>query len=222
MSALAGFMLTPELVTELPESVQPTAQAIFSARESAEASGRLPPTPLNSAHERSFISAAFGYFDVYARFYDDFLWGEIYKLRGPGETWIAFNKRLARFSFATVTTSPLHWAAWIAGASARLVGRAIATNAPMLAAIAILLIAGLPAFVRRTKLGECATDLPAVCVVAFAWLVATAPLTVLVTFPATRYIDSSAMLLPAVPALLAAALFQGWLSQDTADRAKSA
>jgi hypothetical protein len=221
MSALAGFMLTPELVADLPESVQPTAQSILSGRESAEAAGRLPRTPLNSAHERSFVSAALGYFDIYARSYDDFLSSEIAKLRAPEETWVAFNRRLARFSFATVITAPVRWAAWIAGGSARLAGRAIVTNAPMLAAMAVLLITALPAFTRRSPLGDCAADLAAVSIIALGWLAATGPLTVLVTFPATRYIDTSAMLLPAVPALLAAAVIRGWLSRQAPDRAKT-
>jgi hypothetical protein len=220
MSALAGFMLTPDLVARLPESVQPTAASILSARESAEAAGRLPRTPLNSVRERSFISAVLGYFDIYARSYDDFLWGEIYKLRGPDETWVAFNRRLARFSFATVIAAPVRWAAWIAGASARLVGRAIVTNAPMLLATGILLIVAVPALARRTTLGTCAVDLPVVCVIALAWLAATGPLTVLVTFPATRYIDTSAIMLAAVPALLAAAVIQGSRSGAAPNRAK--
>ena len=221
MSALAGFMLTPELVADLPESVQPTAQSILSARQSAEAGGRLPRTPLNSVHERSFVSAALGYFDIYAHSHDDFLWGEISKLREPDETWIAFNRRLARFSFATVMAAPGRWAAWIAGGSARLAGRAIVTNAPMLAAMAVLLMTALPAFARRSTLGDCATDLPAVSIVALGWLAATGPLTVLVTFPATRYIDTSAMLLPAIPAILAAAIIQGWPTADASASAKS-
>lgn len=210
MSAPAGFMLSPQIIAALPDKVRPTAQAILSAREAAEVSGQVARTPLNSAGDRSFVSAALGYFDIYARAYDDLLWGVIIKLRTPDESWVAFNRRLAKFSVATFMAAPASWAAWVVGATSRLVGRMIVTDAPMLVALAALLIVTLPASVKRTKLGACGTDLPAVSLTALAWLASTGPLTVLVAFPATRYIDTSAVLLPAVPALLAAAIIQGW------------
>ncbi len=211
MSAPAAFMLSPEIVAGLPEKVRPTGQAILTAREAAEAAGRVARTPLNSTGERSFVSAALGYFDIYARAHDDLLWGVIVKERAPGESWIVFNQRLASFSIATFKAAPLRWAAWVAGATSRLVGRMIVTNAPMVVALAALLIFGGPAFAMRAPLGASAADLPAVCILTLAWLAATAPLAVLVTIPATRYIDTSAVLLPAVPALLAAAIIQGWI-----------
>lgn len=49
MSALAGLMLTPELVARLPAGVQTTAQAVLAVRRAAEAESRVAPTPLNSA-----------------------------------------------------------------------------------------------------------------------------------------------------------------------------
>jgi hypothetical protein len=213
MSAPAGFMLSPEIVADLPDKVRPTAQAILTAREAAEAAGRVARTPLNSAGERSFVSAALGYFDIYARAHDDLLWGVIVKQRAPGESWIAFNRRLASFSVATLKAAPLPWAAWVVGATSRLVGRMIVANAPMLVALVALLITALPAFAMRARLGASAADLPVVCILAPAWLAATGPLAVVVTIPATRYIDTSAVLLPAVPALLAAAIIQGWRKQ---------
>lgn len=219
MSALAGLMLTPQIVAALPDGVRPTAQAIFSARQAAETAGRVIRTPLNSRGERSFVSAALGYFDIYARTYDDLLYGEIIRLRAPNESWVAFDRRLERFSVATIMAAPLRWAAWVAGATSRLLGRMIATNAPMLLALAVLLIVGMPAFAKRTSLGAAASDLPVICMVALAWLASTGPLIVLVTFPSTRYIDTSAVLLPAVPALLATAIVQGWIAAKRRVRA---
>lgn len=218
MAAPAGFMLTPDIVASLPDRVRPTAQAVLSAREAAEAAGRVPRTPRNSVGERSFVSAALGYFDIYARAHDDFLWGEIVKLRAPGESWVGFNRRMASFAIATFRAAPLRWAAWVGGATSRLVGRMIVTDAPMLIAFALLLIVAMPAFVQRATLGACATDLPVVCIVALAWLAATGPLAVLMTIPATRYIDTAAVLLPAVPALLAAAIVQGLTEQGLAEQ----
>ena len=208
MSGMAGFMLTPDIVDRLPESVRPTAQAVLAARTSAGDAGRIARTPLNSAGERSFVSAALGYFDIYARSYDDFVWFEIGGLRAPQESWVSFNQRLTTFSIATITAAPLRWLAWVGGATSRLVGRMIVTNAPMLMAVAALLVAAMTAFVRRAGLGPSAADLAQVSAVALAWLASTGPLIVLFTFPATRYIDTAAVLIVAVPALLAAAMIE--------------
>ena len=64
-------------------------------------------TPLNSVGERSFVSAALGYFDIYARSHDDLLYGEIIGLKRADETWVAFNGRLMSFSVATIAAVPL-------------------------------------------------------------------------------------------------------------------
>lgn len=205
MSGLAGFMLTPGLVARLPERTQPLAQAILARREAAEAAGKIARTPLNSAGERSFVSAALGYLDIYARSYDDLTHGEIMRLRGPDESWVAFNRRLTDFSFATIKTAPLQYAAWVAGSAARLIGRAIATNATMLVALALFGLALLPAFAQRGDAGV--ADIGAVSIVAIGWFLCNGALAVLVTFPATRYIDTAATLLPAIPLTLAIGLF---------------
>ena len=63
----------------------------------------------------------------------------------------------------------------------------------------------LPAFVRRCDLAP-GSDAGAVAIVASCWFACAGALTVLVTFPAARYIDTAAMLLPAIPLALALAL----------------
>ena len=209
MSGMAGFMLTPEIVDQMSEPARSTARAVLAAREAGEASGRVARTPLNSVGERSFVSAALGYFDIYARSHDDLLYGQIFGLREPDETWVGFNKRLMDFSVATIAAAPLHWIAWVVGATSRLVGRMIITNAAMLVALVVLFVVSVPAAMRRTQLGSTRADLMPVCVVALAWVASTAPLTVLMTFPATRYIETAALLIAAPPLLLAVALAEG-------------
>jgi hypothetical protein len=214
MSPMAGFMLTPEMVDGYPERTRATARAVLSAREAAEAAGTVVRTPLNSSGQRSFISAALGYFDIYARGYDDFLHGVIDKQQQPGESWVGFNRRLMAFSFDTVTISPLRWAAWVAGATSRLAGHMIVTNAIMLLALGALTVASLFAAARRREIPVC-DGLGGALLVAGAWIGATAPLTVLTTFPATRYIDTAAALLPAVPIAIAIAIVGGLRAPQT-------
>jgi len=209
MSGMAAFMLAPEIVDQMSEPARSTARAVLAAREAGEASGRVARTPLNSVGERSFISAALGYFDIYARSHDDLLYGQIIGLRAADETWVAFNKRLMGFSVATIAAAPLRWIAWVVGATSRLVGRMIITNATMLVALAVLFVVSVPAVMRRTQLGSTRADLMSVCVIALAWVASTAPLIVLMTFPATRYIDTAALLIAAPPLLLAVGLAEG-------------
>jgi broad specificity phosphatase PhoE len=206
MSAMAGFMLAPEMVDRFPERTRATARAVLSARESAEEVGAVVRTPLNSSKQRSFVSAALGYFDIYARGYDDFLHGVIDKQQQPGESWLDFNRRMMAFSLDTVRLAPLRWAAWAAGATARLTGRMIVMNATMLLALGALAAALLFAVARGAERTAACDGLGGVLLVAGAWVGATAPLTVLITFPATRYIDTAATLLPAVAIAIALAL----------------
>jgi hypothetical protein len=209
MSGMAGFMLAPEVIDQMSEPARSTARAVLAAREAGEEAGHVARTPLNSVGDRSFVSAALGYFDIYARSHDDFLYIQIIGLRGPDETWVAFNKRLMNFSAATIAAVPLRWITWVVGATSRLVGRMIITNATMLVALVVLFVVSVPALVRRTQLGSTRTDLMPVCAIALAWFASTAPLIVLITFPATRYIDTAALLIAAPPLLLAAALAEG-------------
>src|SRR5690606_370116 len=120
------------------------AAHILAQREKAEAEGKVIRTPANSSGERSFVSAAAGYFDIFARTHDDLLYGVIAGMQRPGETWAAFDRRLQRFAFTAIVLAPDRYAAWVAGAASRLAGRAIVTNAPFVLAflglIAVFLV----------------------------------------------------------------------------------
>jgi Dolichyl-phosphate-mannose-protein mannosyltransferase len=202
MSGMAGLLLSTDVVQRFPIQDRELAVQVLTAREHAEAAGRVLRTPLNSMGERSFVSAAVGYFDIYARTYDDLLYGEIIKLRSPEESWVDFDRRLQRFALITIMLAPERYAAWVVGASSRLVGHMILTNAPFILAglgllAAILLVAtGRPASIRNLT-GS--TDMLLVVAVVATYIFIAAPLAVLITFPASRYIDTAAHLLPALP-----------------------
>ncbi len=119
MSGMAGLLLSKDVVQRFPMRDRELAVQVLTAREHAEAAGRVLRTPLNSKGERSFVSAAVGYFDIYARTYDDLLYGEIIKLRSSEESWVDFDRRLQRFALITIMLAPERYAAWIVGASSR-------------------------------------------------------------------------------------------------------
>jgi hypothetical protein len=208
MSPVAAFMLTPDIVGRLPERMRPTATALIEIREMKKREGVIPTTPVDRLGDRFYVTTALGYLDIYARSYDTVLHLGIADLQGLDESFVEFDKRLLQLSLATIAAAPSRWAIWVAGATARLIGRAIVLNAPMLAAIMLLCALAVPAYVGRWTLVGGA-DVAAVSIVALAWFVVAGLLAVLVTFPSARYIDSAAVLLPAIPLVFALGLFRG-------------
>ena len=91
MAGLAGLLLSHDIVQRFPMKDREFAIKVLAAREHAEAAGRVLRTPLNSSGERSFSSAAAGYFDIYARTYDDLLYGEISNLRLPANRGLSLT-----------------------------------------------------------------------------------------------------------------------------------
>jgi hypothetical protein len=87
------------------------------------------------------------------------------------------------------------------GASARLVGRMLVTNGPFVLACIGLFAALLWALRRPESIRSLdrAPDILLLVLVVGIYIVAAAPMGVLLTFPAARYIDTAAILLPALP-----------------------
>jgi hypothetical protein len=203
MSGIAASMLTPELAARLPPAQRPLASAVLARRDALVASGAAMPVPENADGRRSFVSAAVGYFDIFARSYDIVLWNGVGTLRDPAESWPDFDRRLQALSLATFRAAPVDYAAWIAGATARLAGHAIVLNAPMLAAGGLLvLLAGLDLLRGRAPPPPAApTDRAILAALAALQLLGSGVPAVLISFPAQRYIESAALFLAAYPLL---------------------
>ncbi len=195
MSGLAADLLSPATVPRLAADLRPTAMAILTRRKALVAAGAIPPVPRNSTGRRSLLSEEIGYYDILARHYDALIGGAVRPLRQPGESWVAFNARLQRFSFAVVRAQPLGYAAWIAGALARLVGRMLVFNLPfaMAAMVAFAL-----ALVRRWRPMP-AGDGRILFAVTAVYTIGSGALACLVGFPAQRYIDGTGLLIAAWP-----------------------
>ena len=201
MVGMAGLIQTPEIEKLMPPDLQPFAHAIIKQRKEGEERGYILQTPLNSQGQRSFVSSALGYFDIYARTYDDLLYGIIRPLQG-NEDWPSFNRKMMRFSLATVTAAPTEYLAWVGGAMSRAVGRMIVTNAPL--ALAVVFLAALyPAVLfrgrQRALRAAGVYDLPILLCLTVFYTVSSIFLSVIVTYPASRYIDTAAIFLPALP-----------------------
>jgi hypothetical protein len=198
MSGLATLIVSDDTVARMPDDLKPFAAKVLAERRAGEASGRFIGIPPNASNERSFYSAALGYFDVLARTHDDMIYQIISPTREPNESWIDFNRRLTRFSFAVVRASPARYAAWIVGAATRVVGRSLVTNLP--AAVAILAIAiawplrllctGQVGVTPRTRL-----DVPVMAVLAILWFIGAGILTMMMSAPSIRYVDTAAVLI---------------------------
>lgn len=209
MAGMAGLMLDEAVVKRLPRDVAPLAQEILHRRTQDELSGKVIPTPLNSSGERSFVSAAVGYYDIYARTYDNVLYGVIAPLQA-GEPWVAWNKTLMRLSLATVVAAPERYLAWIVGGAIRAAGRLLVTNLPfllgLLALTAVYFVRLLGNPVEATVRTANSLDVPVIVSVTLLYTLTAGALMVLVTFPAARYLDAAGLFLPAMPLYLTARL----------------
>jgi hypothetical protein len=192
MSGMAALMLTPAIAERLPAELRAEADGIIARRDGLVASGKALPIPLNAAG--SFVSVAAGYFDVLARTHDDVLYGAVAPTREAGESWVAFNVRLQRLALAVIRAAPVSYAAWMIGATTRLVGRMAVVNLGMvLGCLAWLALS------RRARPPGHDVDMGVLAGVTVAWTFGVGLPLVLTTFPAARYADSAGMLLPAWP-----------------------
>lgn len=207
-SGLSGLMITPETIVRLPERHRPLAQAILQQRDVLAARGDMLPIPYNSDKQRSFTSAALGYFDVLARSYDNVVHDIVVRQMQPGESWLAFNARLQDFLVAVIKADPKAYLAWIVGASTRVVGLITITNAAfMLSSLALAalfivsLIRGRTTTVSISERVEAppGRDVAALLVIVGLYTLANWLPMVLVSFPARRYVDTAGLLLAAVP-----------------------
>ena len=208
MSGMATLMLDEDVVDKLPSAVRTDALALLKARTAAESSGEIIGVPKNSSGARSFTSAALGYFDVLARTHDEVLYRLNVNTKRPDETWIAFNNRMMRYSIAVVGAAPLKYVAWVMGAATRVVGRVVTQNVPMVIAVAGLLVVWPVTILSgRSWAPQTATlDSQVLVLLALFWLACTQGLTVLVTFPANRYIDTSALLISPIAIYVVASM----------------
>lgn len=209
MAGMAGLMLDETVVERLPGDVAPLAQEILHRRTQAELSGKVIPTPVNSRGERSFVSAAVGYYDIYARTYDNVLYGVIAPLQAD-ETWVAWNSRLMRFSIATVLAAPERYLAWIVGGASRAAGRLLVTDLPFalgllaLTVVYFVRLLGNPAVAAARATDS--LDVPVIVSITLLYTATAGALTALVTFPAARYLDAAGLFLPALPFYVTARL----------------
>ena len=196
MSGMASLMLTPDVAARLSAGDRPLAEAILSARTALEAQGKAIATPANSTGQRSFVSEAVGYFDILARTHDTVLYGAVTRQQQPGESWIAFNRRLQHYALDTILADKIGYVAWIVGALGRAVGHLVVTTPAFFVSTALLaLIVAVRGYAASTR-----TTSPSALLQTVIWTTAgaLAP-AILITFPALRYLDVASLLLPAIP-----------------------
>lgn len=134
MAGLAGLMLDDDLVARLPPSQQQSAHMVLDRRNQLVSTGLMSGIPRNSSGVRSFVSVAVFYFDILARDYDVLLWKGIRPLQSSDETWPDFDTRMQKLAMETVMAAPIRYAAWVIGASSRLVGQSLVLNPAMILA----------------------------------------------------------------------------------------
>jgi hypothetical protein len=216
MSGLATLILSDDTVARLPDDVKPLAAHALAARRAGEDAGKFIGIPRNAANERSFYSAALGYFDVLARTHDDMLFHITLYTQKPDENWVDFNRRMMRYAFAVVRASPERYAAWVVGGSARVIGRSFVTNLPCALAILTIALAWPWHLLVRKRIGVAPVarvDVPVMAVLAVLWFVGGGVLTILMSAPSIRYVETASVLVAPVFIYWAALLIAPQLAQ---------
>jgi hypothetical protein len=202
-SGMSGLMVTPDTLPKLKAGHRDLAQTILIERERLAANGTMLPIPLNSAGERSFLSAALGYFDVLARSYDNVVFDIVLHQRREDESWVSFNARLQTFTFNVIAAEPLSYIAWIVGAGTRIVGLMTVANPAFIAAFGMLALMFLLQVVSGASLTTQwrggGREIPFLLIIVSAYTLANCLAMLLLTFPARRYVETAGILLAALP-----------------------
>ncbi len=201
LGGVAALMLSPDVVDRLPPDTAPVAKEILARRDEAFATGRALPLPRDSSGGRSYFAAAPGQFDVLAAMFDDVLYGVVSQVRTAGEPWIAFDRRMQRFALATFAAVPDRYAAWVLGATSRFTGRALVTNPAFVVASCTFLALYFARLLRHAKTAtpERGRDFDGLVVLVTCFTLSAGLLSVVVTAPFGRYINTASVLLPALP-----------------------
>ena len=198
MSGIAASVISPTAVPRLPPALRGTARELIARRRALVQAGIVLPVPRNSSGQRSLFSETLGYFDILGRSYDEVTAGAVIPLRGPRESWVAFDARLQRLDFAVVRAQPIEYLAWVAAAAARMTGRMLVLNLPFALAT---LVAFVLALLRPARPAHPlpVLDVRLLCGLTGAYSLGSGALACLVTFPAQRYIDGTGLLISAWP-----------------------
>jgi hypothetical protein len=122
-------------------------------------------------------------------------------MRGPNEAWVDFNRRLMRYSFAVARASPERYAAWVVGGAARAVGRSFVANLPCALAILAIALVWPWHLLARRQIGVAPVarlDVPVMAVLAILWFLGGGVLTILMSAPSIRYVETASVLVAPV------------------------
>jgi hypothetical protein len=120
---------------------------------------------------------------------------------------------LQSLALATIRAAPIDYAAWLAGATARLVGHAIVLNPMFLVAVLALILACLRPTGRVLPTTEVRRDVAVLAAITGLYTLGASVLIVVATIPAERYIDSAMLFLPIWP-LYGAIRLSGLFARD--------
>ena len=202
MTGMTSSMLNEQLIRRLAPENQELARSILAKREKLVGAGEICPMAIDhDTGVRSFRRTARSHFDMLSYNFDELAYKIVKQTeRKPGETWVQFNKRMMAFSIDVVRTAPLDYSMWVLGALRAATGTAIAQNVPLVIGFVSLL--GFYAYLLFTAkvpaLSWPPFDVPLIFLITVMYTLGSGILMVLVTFPANRYVCTSALFIPGI------------------------
>ena len=130
-------------------------------------------------------------------------------LKEPNENWIEYNLRMQKFTISVIKNNPIYYGSWIIGGSIRFVGRVFVSNLSFMISFLFLIILFLnnnlinikskKAFKSKFKNNE---ELFFIIKISCIYTSSIAIISILLTFPAARYIDCAGITLAGIPIFL--------------------
>ncbi len=211
MTGIAGLMIDSNVILTLPIEIINTAEIVLAKKDILIEDSTLIALPLNSSGEVSFISVALGYFDILARNYDAVVYGIMGDLQFADESWVEFNARMQHFTIQVILSEPIYYLSWLIGATVRFIGRMVVINLPfMCSLIGVILLLLLKRPVKKiNKLTLTRDEIICLVIIPLIFAFSSGVLSILVSFPAHRYIDSSNIMLAGFSIFLFQLLIDG-------------
>ncbi len=205
MTGVAASIVTEPLIDDLDPEHRDLARRIVAERDAMTSAGEISPMAIYyysvdaQSFPRSYRRTALAHFDILANNFDELVYKVVLPARQPGETWVAFNERMMSFSVDVVRAAPVDYALWIVGAIRSAAGTATVHNfaftGGLIALLAVYLSLLLAGRVRRLAFPQ--LDVPVLTLITVVFTVGGGALSVMVIYPAMRYVSTAALFLPA-------------------------
>jgi len=197
---LSATLLEKDTIPKLQPNHQELAERIVEKKEQFFRDKKLVNYHGMSSVLSSKDSMLIGYFDIAARNYD--VLSDIGKLSLQTDSWVEFNSKMQSFSIDVIFSEPLSYSLYVVGALSRFVGKSLVTNFSFLFFLSIFVIYFILKKSITLKTEKENFEYYILILIALFFFFINLVPSIIVSFPAQRYIDAGGFGLGLIPSFL--------------------